>query len=418
MAIRRWMPALLLVGAMLLAAGCKRGGDTGEQSLVAPKAPPKTAKAAEPAGELGPGVFKLDGFVCVTAFYPGNDDHKWVPDYLQKLAEQYPDTVKTRFVAFNTDEGATEWQEAGLECGTWFIDGESEVTFTADGKEKTVWFVKEQGGEWTEADLFAAVADRVSKLPPRGAAASTKGALSGSLTVLVPCGMQGPYGKARALFKESHPDLKIEQDPQNIEVLVRGIISGKFKGDIVLSMGDRETAYLKEQGQLAREPVRIARNTLGMIVPSDNPAGIKGFKDLASAKVKTLGLPDPEIISAGYYGKQALEKAGIWKSLEKRTLLTKSPAALKAHLETGKMQAAITFGTCMTEAKTIGGEPTTSEKTTAVDYVPQEYYDEFYCSGAVLKSAKNPSAAEAFLQFLTTEPVQKIFAEYGLKAIE
>lgn len=418
MVMKRCVPPLLLAISMLLIAGCKRGGGPEEQTPATPTAPPRAAKAAEPAAELGPGVYKLDGFVCVTAFYPGNEDHKWVREYLKRLEEKHPGKVKTRFVEFNTDEGATEWQEAGLDCGTWFIDGESEVTFTVDGREKTVWFAKEEGGEWTEADLFAAVADRVAKLPAGSAATGAGAPLSGTLTVLVPCGMQGPYGKARALFKQSHPDLKIEQDPQNIEVLVRGIVSGKFEGDVVLSMGDRETAYLNEHGKLAREPVRIARNTLGMIVPNANPAGIKAFKDLANAKVKTLGLPDPEIISAGYYGKQALEKAGMWKSLEKRVLFTKSPAALKPDLESGKMQAAITFGTCMTEAKTLGGEPATSDKTTAVDYVPQQYYDEFYCTGAVLKSAKNPSAAEAFLQFMTTEPVQKIFAEYGLKAIE
>ncbi|HOS93230.1 MAG TPA: substrate-binding domain-containing protein [Armatimonadota bacterium] len=415
--MKRWLPVVLLAGAMVLLAGCKGRGDSEEPQAAMPKAPTKATKAVA-AGELGPGVYKLDGFVCVTAFYPGNEDHQWVRDYLKQLEDKHPGKVKTRFVAFNTDEGATEWQEAGLECGTWFIDGESEVTFTQDGKEKTVWFVKEEGGEWSEADLFAAVADRVSKLSAGGAAASSTGPLSGTVVVLVPCGMQGPYGKARALFKESHPDLKVEQDVQNIEVLIHGIVSGKFTGDIVLSMGDRETAFLNDKGKLARDPVRLARNTLGMIVPNSNPAGIRGFKDLANAKVKTLGLPDPELISAGYYGKQALEKAGLWESLAKRVSLVKSPAALKGDLASGKMQAAITFGTCMTEAKTVGGEPTKSDKTDAIDYVPQEYYDEFYCTGAVLKSAKNPSAAEAFLQFMTTEPVQKIFAEYGLKTIE
>jgi hypothetical protein len=126
------------------------------------------AKPSDPAlskpGEKGP----ADAKVFIRAFYPGNEKHKVIRDYVLAIPDKYPGKVRARFVPFDTDEGFKEWQQAGLTCGSVLIDDKQ--TFTVkkkDGKSEEVTFKMFWGGEWTQEDLDAAVADEVAARYPK-----------------------------------------------------------------------------------------------------------------------------------------------------------------------------------------------------------------------------------------------------------
>lgn len=242
--------------------------------------------------------------------------------------------------------------------------------------------------------------------------------LSGDLTIFVPCGMNGPFGKAKTLFEAAYPDVKLHPRVENIDVILTKLTETEETADCLISIGDREMIFLADEGKLDGDPTNLAQNGIAILVPTGNPGGIATLADFASDAVKTIAIADPARMSAGYYAKQALENAGVWADIEAKVITTQAPAELKVLCAQKQVEAAITYATCMKEAKEEGGEPTAPKKAEGVAEVPQDLYDVFYCTGAVIAGTENPEAARAFIQFMLKPEVQEAFVEYGLKPIE
>jgi molybdenum ABC transporter molybdate-binding protein len=235
------------------------------------------------------------------------------------------------------------------------------------------------------------------------------------LVCLVPCGLQGPYGKIKDLYEAEHPQLRITQQVENTALLVRGIESGKFAGDAFFAIGDREIAFLREKGKIDGDATPYAENHIAVLVPIDNPAGLRAdhFADVAKADVKQMGLPTSDINSVGYYGEQALKRADLWPTLEKRLVRKEEPSMVGQLAAQKKLQCGILYASCLLEAPEPGGEPTPRKKTRGLAEVPHEYYDPFYCEAAVLTSATNPATARDFIRFWLTDPAQQVLQAAG-----
>ncbi|MFQ6097664.1 MAG: molybdate ABC transporter substrate-binding protein [Armatimonadota bacterium] len=245
--------------------------------------------------------------------------------------------------------------------------------------------------------------------PPGAAPSATE------VVCLVPCGLQGPYGKIKDLYAVKRPDVKITQEVQNTALLVRGIESGKFTGDVLFTLGDREIAYLRERGKIQGEATSFAENSIAVLVPRDNPARLRPdhFADVASERVKHMGLPSPDINSVGYYAQQALQNAGLWEKLEGRIVRRDEPSRVGKLAAQKRIQCGILYASCLLESDKPGGEPTPRKKTKGLAEVPHEYYDRFYCQAAVLAGAKAPAAARDFIRFWLSDEAQKVLQEAG-----
>lgn len=148
---------ILLVMCCLVAAGC------GSKETTAPAAP------AEPSGgvvgeipdeaafvKMGP----EDAAVKLVAFYPEDDSHKFIVDYLKEFAEAHPDSVSLTAVDFRTPAGFDVYQLAGLGCAGVLVNGETEWEVETDGATEKVSFTKRMGVLWTEED-FEKVANKL-----------------------------------------------------------------------------------------------------------------------------------------------------------------------------------------------------------------------------------------------------------------
>ena len=236
------------------------------------------------------------------------------------------------------------------------------------------------------------------------------------LVCLVPCGLQGPYGKIKDLYEAEHPQVRMTQQIENTALLVRGIETGKFVGDVFFALGDREIAYLRGKGKIDGDATPYAENRIAVLVPIDNPAGLRAdhFADVAKAGVKQMGLPTSDVNSVGFYGEQALRRASLWPTLENRLVRKDEPSMVGQLAAQEKLQCGILYASCLLEASEPGGEPTPRKKTRGLAEVPHEYYDPFYCQAAVLTGAQNPDAAREFIRFWLTNQAQQILQAAGL----
>lgn len=267
-----------------------------------------------------------------------------------------------------------------------------------------------------------AIANRRAPKPPAEGKATAPVAdasgLSGTLTVLVPCGQINPFMHAQRLFRDKHPNVKIEITQENIDVLRAKVLDGKVSGaDVFLDMGDTAVRELVKAGRLiSGTEVAYAQNYLALIVPAGNPAGIKTIPDLGNPKVHAIGLAEPTENSNGEYAVEALRKAGLWDQLEKagKIVTTKQPAELKPMVGQKKVDAAFIYAPCVHEQPKGEDKPATGppKKTELVGNVPDDLYTPFYCTAAVMTGTDNEAAARALVEFLETDEASEIFQEW------
>ncbi|MDP2910896.1 MAG: molybdate ABC transporter substrate-binding protein [Candidatus Omnitrophota bacterium] len=91
--------------------------------------------------------------VTIEAYYPFNEEHKSVGDYLKTFEKKYPGKISVRLIDFRASDGYDEWRKTGLSCGGIIINGKSEFDIdTPDGK-KTIRFLRRVDTFWSREDF-------------------------------------------------------------------------------------------------------------------------------------------------------------------------------------------------------------------------------------------------------------------------
>ncbi|MCG6989636.1 MAG: substrate-binding domain-containing protein [Gemmatimonadetes bacterium] len=170
-------------------------------------------------------------------------------------------------------------------------------------------------------------------------------------------------------------------------------------------------------GRLVGPATRYVTNDLTIMVPKGNPAGIETVADLGKPDVR-LVMPNPAWEGIARQVQITLRKAG-GDSLEQtvygtkvedgRTILThihhrQSPL----YLMQGKADAGITW-----KSEAIFQEEA-GHPISHVDIPPDLNTTAVYAA-AMVKGARHPAAARAWLEFLTSATALDIFERYGFK---
>lgn len=148
----------------------------------------------------------------------------------------------------------------------------------------------------------------------------------------------------------------------------------------------------------------IVRNNLVLIVPADSKSPPKDFGDLSDQQYKRIAIGEPRVVPAGRYAMQVLTSLNLADSLRDRLVFGANVRQVLQYVERGEADAGIVY---KTDALQSGNKIQLLKTADAATHDPI-----VYPAGVILKSP-NRSAAQAFLEYLTTEPAQKIFVEKG-----
>jgi molybdate transport system substrate-binding protein len=118
-----------------------------------------------------------------------------------------------------------------------------------------------------------------------------------------------------------------------------------------------------------------------------------------------LAVGDPGHVPAGIYAKQALEKLGLWASLQTRLAPADSVRSALRLVETGEAPAGIVYATDVKIVPALA----------VAGVFPAESHDPIRYPAALTK-AYNTKEARDFLAFLHTSQAQDVFAHYGFVA--
>lgn len=173
--------------------------------------------------------------------------------------------------------------------------------------------------------------------------------------------------------------------------------------DIFISAAAKQMDALEsKQFLLAKTRRNLATNQLVLITPKSEKMLTK-FQDLTKPSVTKIALGEPRSVPAGQYGEEVLKYFKILNSVKSKMIYGKDVRQVLTYVETGNVNAGLVYRT--------DAQITNRVRVAAI--APQASHRPIVYPMAILKASKNPQAAKAFSQFLTSPTSQAILKKYG-----
>jgi len=180
-------------------------------------------------------------------------------------------------------------------------------------------------------------------------------------------------------------------------------ITERAPADVFFSADEAKMDNLQKAGLIVNDTRRdMLSNSLVIVVPNDSKLAIDSPNDLI-AKTQKIAIADPRAVPAGTYTKEYLTGLGLWEKLESKIVPTENVRAALAAVESGNVDAGFVYKT----------DADISKKVKIAFAVPVEKGPAIRYPIALLKGAKNKSAAENFLRYLQSDKTRKLFEQYG-----
>ena len=230
--------------------------------------------------------------------------------------------------------------------------------------------------------------------------ASTAAPVSGDITVFAAASLTDSFNEIGAAFTKANPDSKVTFSFDASSALVQQITQGA-PADVFASADTANMDKLTSAGLNGTEPVVFATNSLAIIVPKGNPAGIAGVADLAKPDVKVV-VCAPEV-PCGKYASQVFDAAKITVTPVSQEQNVKG---VVTKVTAGEADAGIVY---ITDIQAAG------DKAAAVTIPPEINVVAKYPIAAV-KASSHPDVDQAFIDFVLGPEGQQILASYGFMA--
>jgi molybdate transport system substrate-binding protein len=180
-------------------------------------------------------------------------------------------------------------------------------------------------------------------------------------------------------------------------------ITERAPADIFFSADEAKMDDLQKAGLIVNDTRRdMLSNSLVIVVPNDSKVTIASPDDLIT-KTQKIAIADPRAVPAGIYTKEYLSGLGLWDKLESKIVPTENVRAALAAVESGNVDAGFVYKT----------DADISKKVKIAFSVPPEKGPAILYPIALVKEAKNKSAAENFLRYLQSDNARKLFERYG-----
>ncbi len=210
-------------------------------------------------------------------------------------------------------------------------------------------------------------------------------------------------GRLIPMYLQAHPSVKIDGTYASSGQLQIQIEQG-LPTDIFISASVKQMDTLKQKGFISSSR-NLLKNELVLIVPKEasNPA-IKSFHDFPAARHPAIG--DPKSVPAGQYAKEALTSLNLWDKVEKELSMGTNVTEVLSWVAAGSADAGLVYAT----------DAVSSQKVKVIAAAPDGSLNKpvVYPVGILKKSADRKEAAD-FVDFLCSQPAQKVFREYGFQ---
>ncbi|KAG1274060.1 hypothetical protein G6F65_010690 [Rhizopus arrhizus] len=231
---------------------------------------------------------------------------------------------------------------------------------------------------------------------------ATVPAWAADLTVSAASSLTESFRELGAAYEKAHPGTKVDFNFAASGVLLQQISRGAPVD--VFASADETTMDQAQQQDLLSAGTRevFAVNALWVVVPPQATAAPRSLKNLAGASVQRIALGNPDSVPVGRYAKGALEKAGLWPSVQGKTITTQNVRQSLDYVARGEVDAGFVYAT---DAQAM---PDRVRRAFAVPVSGRIAYPL-----AVTKASAQPVEAKRFTAFVRSAQGQAILAKHG-----
>jgi molybdate transport system substrate-binding protein len=229
-----------------------------------------------------------------------------------------------------------------------------------------------------------------------------------TLTVYAAASLTNALRTLQARYEAAVPGMHLIISTASSGAL-RAQIEQGARADIFLSADTANPAALAHDGLAEGEPVTFAANRLTIIVPADNPAGIRTPADLARYGVKIIAAIEGAPIAAyanrlvGSLARLAGYPAGFVSRYATNVVSREDDVrAVVTKIALGEGDAAIVYQTDAAASSEVATVAVPDAANVAATY-----------AGIVIKGAAQPAAAHAFLAWLAGTPGRATLLDFG-----
>lgn len=244
--------------------------------------------------------------------------------------------------------------------------------------------------------------------------ASSSGSLSGELTVFAAASLTDAFAEIATALEDEYPNFSVEFNFGGSQQLVTQLADGAG-ANVFASANLSQMTAAQDAGVINGEPVVFTRNTLAIVVPNDNPAGINQPVDLANDGIK-LVIANPDV-PAGRYTLDAFDKMSAdptygpdFRERVERNIVSHEDNVRQvvAKVQLGEADAGIAYITDV--VSDVADSVTIIEIPDAVNVVAD------YLIAPVTDG--NATLAQAFIDFLISPAGQKILERHGFTPLQ
>ncbi|MCK8602798.1 molybdate ABC transporter substrate-binding protein [Desulfoferrobacter suflitae] len=177
--------------------------------------------------------------------------------------------------------------------------------------------------------------------------------------------------------------------------------------NVFLSANVKWMDYLQEKNFIAADGrFDLLGNRIVLIAPADSEIDqldIRPGLNLAALLGNgRLAMGDPEHVPAGMYGKQALEKLGIWHSVADKIAPAKDVRAALALVERAEAPLGLVYAT----------DAAVSEQVKVIGVFPEDSHPPIVYPVALV-AGNQTEVAKRFMDFLRSAEPRRIFEKFG-----
>lgn len=236
----------------------------------------------------------------------------------------------------------------------------------------------------------------------------------GNVVAFTAASLSGVSPKLAEGFEAMYPGHKVVFNLAGTQALKTQVQNGAY-ADVFISASQKYTTEITSGGYFVSGTVKpLTSNYVIVILPKDNPAGIKSLSDLANPNIK-IAMADNSVpvgtATAGVMAKMAKDSGygAAWNTSVYNNVVTyeTSEPAVASKVAIGEVDAGFVY-----ESTYNAGQ----EKYVALSIPKSLNYLQTY-QIAVMKESTSKGAAADFETFMLSDAGQKILKDYGFRPL-
>ena len=220
-----------------------------------------------------------------------------------------------------------------------------------------------------------------------------------SITVFAAASLTDALHELVGRFELQQPAITVHMHIGPTSLLARQIQQGA-PADIFMAASPDWINYLQQRNLTIGSEITFARNKL-VVLGSLRTSPITNLSELSTAR--RLAVADPSHVPAGVYGKQALQCAGVWDTIESMVIPTLDVRAALTAVVSGAADVAMVYGSDAALAPGLN----------VLFQVPDSCTPEINYVISAIRKTNHPEAAAAFVAFVTDSLQLDVWERFG-----